>query len=99
MLTQLKKGKNKEDNSNEAKPVHSLLFVKSMPTMRLEDSRPAFARASVTFQYGKENYFRISQKPMNNNRQCDAKSQHIDQTFTSSNNRNTLKLIIAQHEY
>lgn len=64
-MTQIKKGENKEDNSNEAKPVHSLLFVKSIPTMRLEDSRPALARASVTFQYGKEKYFRMSQKQMN----------------------------------
>lgn len=29
-------------------PVHSLLFVKSMPTMRFDDSRPARASASVT---------------------------------------------------
>lgn len=29
-------------------PVHSLLLVKSMPTMRFEDSRPASARAAVT---------------------------------------------------
>jgi len=30
------------------KPVHSLLFVKSMPTMRLDDSKPACERAVVT---------------------------------------------------
>lgn len=29
-------------------PVHSLLFVKSMPTIKLEDSRPAWASAAVT---------------------------------------------------
>lgn len=33
---------------DKPKPVHSLLFVKSIPTMRLEDSSPAWARASVT---------------------------------------------------
>lgn len=33
---------------NDAQPVHSLLFVKSIPTIRLEDSRPARASASVT---------------------------------------------------
>lgn len=87
MLTKLKKGENKEDKSNEAKPVHSLLFVKSIPTMRLEDSRPALARASVTFQYEKEKHFRMSQKHMNNNHQCSAKY------------RNALKLILAQHEH
>lgn len=31
-------------------PVHSLLFVKSIPTMRLEDSRPERASASVTYK-------------------------------------------------
>lgn len=29
-------------------PVHSLLLVKSMPTIKLDDSKPARARASVT---------------------------------------------------
>lgn len=33
---------------DEVEPVHSLLFVKSIPTIRLEDSKPAFARAAVT---------------------------------------------------
>jgi hypothetical protein len=35
-------------HQKEVKPVHSLLFVKSIPTIRLEDSRPARANASVT---------------------------------------------------
>lgn len=46
------------------KPVHSLLFVKSIPTIRFEDSRPAFERASVTciikvewLKYCQENQF------------------------------------------
>jgi len=34
---------------HEDKPVHSLLFVKSIPTIRFEDSSPAFASASVTY--------------------------------------------------
>lgn len=36
----------------EAKPVHSLLFVKSIPTIRFEDSKPARAKASVTYLEG-----------------------------------------------
>lgn len=34
----------------KGKPVHSLLFVKSMPTIRFEDSRPACASAAVTYK-------------------------------------------------
>ncbi len=35
-------------HQDEVEPVHSLLFVKSIPTIRLEDSRPACERAAVT---------------------------------------------------
>lgn len=35
------------------KPVHSLLLVKSIPTMRLEDSSPSFLNASVTCKRSK----------------------------------------------
>lgn len=34
----------------KVQPVHSLLLVKSIPTIRLEDSRPARASASVTWR-------------------------------------------------
>ena len=36
------------NGQSKAEPVHSLLFVKSIPTIRFEDSRPARANASVT---------------------------------------------------
>jgi len=36
--------------TDSIRPVHSLLFVKSIPTIRFEDSRPADAKASVTYQ-------------------------------------------------
>lgn len=37
------------------KPVHSLLFVKSIPTIRLDDSRPSFLKASVTCKRNEPN--------------------------------------------
>lgn len=36
-------------------PVHSLLFVKSIPTIRLDDSRPSFLKASVTCKRNEPN--------------------------------------------
>jgi len=53
MLTQLQRRGYEGGWSTREKPVHSLLLVKSIPTMRLEDSRPAFAKASVTLKYEK----------------------------------------------
>ena len=35
-----------------SKPVHSLLLVKSIPTMRLDDSRPESLKAFVTCRRG-----------------------------------------------
>jgi hypothetical protein len=38
----------KKDSKINCVPVHSLLLVKSMPIIRLEDSSPAFASSVVT---------------------------------------------------
>lgn len=48
----LHKNEDKEEKKMEKslcrRPVHSLLFVKSIPTIKLDDSSPARERASVT---------------------------------------------------
>jgi hypothetical protein len=35
------------------KPVHSLLFEKSTPTIKFDDSRPALLKSVVTYAKGK----------------------------------------------